>query len=1187
MRREHYNNAGKVATTRGWRPATLRPSYLLFLACVMAALMLVLETLRQISDLRSGLLSYDETEYIPNSVSFAYNYVPTIIGLCLLILWSFMAYDVFRLEPYFQISAHPVFSAELLTTNYNFGPHISTPISAVRRRHWVVVAVALVNLLMQFALPSLLSNLMEVNELSMNYAETVRSWPNLVNTQEQSEWLSTQSNSSLRSLLTPYPGKSMSRIAKFAIPPVELPVYDDYSTSLWTLNHTVYWTDLSCSDLSGESLNAAQPIVSATETQGNRFKMSLQYPNLLLSVLSGSTERCTSNLNYTGVFDPATASIQARGWELVETSCGPVDLYGFFVNVNVTELSQMVRQARNLTAESQRFITNSQFFSCNLNYHTALGQVSMRANASAVAVDVDRRSVSTVNRSLLDVSGFKTYLKQGICFSAGPCNREAQTNQSRPHCSTGIDRYDHLCPDTLQYPQFQVGEHEFKSTIGIALKSSSARLIDRFFKTSDIATPIQGNRASDRVAIVIVSSSARGTEVILLLGVVTCLFLAFLYHSRENILRTDPGSIAAMCGIVADLFNPLSLRDLVRHTTGPYTTLQLRRKLRGWQCYWDQGPSGARLVFVCDKSGPGQEGAASSIKTVIRKRQARPVQRKSPMLHFLSIPIFIAELVGLLAVISTMATLFVLSSKEGKFRDLSQSASSQLSLVLGVVPALVASVMRNLFTSIYLNLGILEPWIHLQKGRVDAQSSLLLNLSSQTPFAVLYRSLRSHHYVLSLVSLCCIVNISLPAVFGALFTQSQTQTLRPTFDVRSRYDHSTILAPEIIPDFYQYGAIESPMLNGLSSLAWMTSEYSFIPLSVATNNASYTYEAATLGVGADLTCKEASLIKSVPTVTREGTGVAHYLSGEHNTEYRVYSWLSNKETASQSFHIQMLAPSNRSMEANHTGLAIISNLTSGALQEKTSMVALLCQPTVKLQNFTVRFDANGMVNGYVETGVIAHEQLQSNMTSNLADFHRQFVYSLQRTSDDNATFDESPRMFVPDWPGSLVKLIYEQTDPHPTSINTNTLAEVTQHVYQWLFATYFTTCKDFYFQRLPQPTNVSDAYVQRDAWSLVRSPPSFIFALLNVSFMTFVLIVVFSTRYGSFEGPRVPRSLGSVLAWIASSPILERFHGTYHWDSKERSDYLVAMDKRYTFRTILGPDGEPRWVIEEDPPEKA
>lgn len=64
----------------------------------MGLMLLALELLRQYSDARGGLVFYDDTDDVPNHVAFAYNFVPTILGLCLMTLWSFTVYDVFRLE---------------------------------------------------------------------------------------------------------------------------------------------------------------------------------------------------------------------------------------------------------------------------------------------------------------------------------------------------------------------------------------------------------------------------------------------------------------------------------------------------------------------------------------------------------------------------------------------------------------------------------------------------------------------------------------------------------------------------------------------------------------------------------------------------------------------------------------------------------------------------------------------------------------------------------------------------------------------------------------------------------------------------------------------------------------------------------------------------------------------------------
>jgi hypothetical protein len=78
------------------------------------------EALRQYSNRNSGLVFFQDPDDVSNSQSFAYNYIPVIIGLVLSTLWPFINFDVLCLEPCFQISCLEGYPAMVLFINYNF-----------------------------------------------------------------------------------------------------------------------------------------------------------------------------------------------------------------------------------------------------------------------------------------------------------------------------------------------------------------------------------------------------------------------------------------------------------------------------------------------------------------------------------------------------------------------------------------------------------------------------------------------------------------------------------------------------------------------------------------------------------------------------------------------------------------------------------------------------------------------------------------------------------------------------------------------------------------------------------------------------------------------------------------------------------------------------------------------------------
>lgn len=104
---------------------------------------------------------------------------------------------------------------------------------------------------------------------------------------------------------------------------------------------------------------------------------------------------------------------------------------------------------------------------------------------------------------------------------------------------------------------------------------------------------------------------------------------------------------------------------------------------------------------------------------------------------------------------------------------------------------------------------------------------------------------------------------------------------------------------------------------------------------------------------------------------------------------------------------------------------------------------------------------------------------------------------------------------------------------------------------------------------------------------MVPSGPSLAIALIIIAFDTVVVLVVFGTRRGRFRGPRLPRSIGAVIPWIAHSRMLQDFNKTYSWNNTRRRAHLTSLNKRYGFRMFMGHDGRWRFAVDEEPHEPA
>ena len=395
----------------------LRPPYLVALICLMLTMLLCLEGLRQYSDREGGLVFFDDTDDVSSIQTFAYNYVPIIISLVLVLVWTVTDFDVLRLEPYFQLSRPEGAPASVLFINYNFGQTILTPINAARRHHWLVLWVSFVTLSIRMILPALQSTLFELREVTVIDYGSMKSWPNLVDLSTQANWMSTQANNTVDSVLSTDDQLRRSRSAQYAVAPVEIPDSDLEESTTWTLDQTLYWAQVSCENvLVGDSLT-----VSIDDTDAEFPNITWNATGIDLDDAYGGANKCTLDFQYESVFFPQTDYLQVRYWEPVisdaakesfpnrsqaftASGCDPYDLYGMIIGVNATSSTQ--------------YSASGVAFACDILYHKAEAQVNMHSNSSIMSIKIDPTTTRTLTDTEFSIEHFQALLSQRAPYTS-------------------------------------------------------------------------------------------------------------------------------------------------------------------------------------------------------------------------------------------------------------------------------------------------------------------------------------------------------------------------------------------------------------------------------------------------------------------------------------------------------------------------------------------------------------------------------------------------------------------------------------------------------------------------------------------------------------------------------------------------------------------------------------------------
>lgn len=574
--------------------------------------MLTLEGLRRYSELNGGLVYFKDTASVSHLQSFAYNYVPIIVALILVTLWCFVEFDVLRLEPYFQLSRPEGVPASVLFINYNFGQSIITPITSARRHHWVVLFVSVFTMLMRMSLPALQSTLFELREVTVLADETMRGWPDLVDLQTQGTWMISQETNSFDSALSSQDTSQRSRSPTYAIAPVDIPRGDQRESTVWSLNQTVYWAESSCQNVMvNETLS-----VTVDASSGEHTTMAWNVSGVPMEKFDGTTQHCELDFNYNTFLFPDTDQLQVRYWEPVSSNttllpadmrtkaftargCDPFDIYGVLIDVNSSSPATSVQAA-------SRYTSHANIFACNVAYHKAEAEVSMHANSSITNISVHNGTTSELTTEQFNIPEFQELLSQRAPYTSDLLYiqvNETSGDTTFTELPVISQKLDDLEPLLVLDTSTIMTDNELQSKVEEGVKQAFVLTMGRLFNPDGRPSIIHAKRLSDQVSIAAVSFAAFWSEVVLAAGALLSLGLVFVYHRRPNILQSDPGSIGAMCSMLADVFSPSNILSNPHFDLHQFSTRQLRRILRKSRVHWQEGPNGNRLEIVPSDNG--------------------------------------------------------------------------------------------------------------------------------------------------------------------------------------------------------------------------------------------------------------------------------------------------------------------------------------------------------------------------------------------------------------------------------------------------------------------------------------------------------------------------------------------------------------------------------------------------------
>ncbi|KAE8133839.1 hypothetical protein BDV38DRAFT_257204 [Aspergillus pseudotamarii] len=1134
-----------------WRPVPLRAPYLLTLATFLLLTATALEVCRKYNDRIGWLVRYKDASDLPTTVSVAYIIVPTAIALVAVNLWEFSSCDVMRLEPYFQLAKSRGASATVLFTNYSFCYGIFAPITAARNRHWIVLCVSFMSLVLRVLLPSLFAGLIVMSELNLTEPKTIDTWPALVDLRTQEAWMATEASGRVE--IRQDADLILFRSSHYAAAPVSMPVDDENDTSMLHLNQTIYWANLTCGDTPLHETMPTKHPTNRTSLHGEQT-LSWNMHNISIPTTSDSdsTSGCSINFALDSAAPTDTDRFQLRYWESSKSSwnsnatfafsgsrCSSPTLYGVLIEWDILQNNSI-------------HTSKAMGFACMATYHYAEAEVSIATNTSIITARIQQDTVSSLSPAEFSIDKFEDQFRIGA-RAAG-----MQTNVNTTSLSSLLEtgsRSKFLELEQYQQKLREMWNHRFLVTIN--------KMFDPTRPTTTYA-----EQQSVSVILQMLPDPAFHAEIMLCAASLLLSFLALVYPHRPNFLRSDPGSIAAQCAIVANLFSPTIALARPDTAFDQATTRQLLQWAKGLWCRWSGGSKDPRLEIV------SLDGNPVPLSTCKSRR------KKDFMPHFLRLPWFLIECLSLAFVLA----LFGLSLRYLRMDDPNSVTWPQIVLYVSMlfVPTMVASMISALLASVLRHLSVLEPWTQLQKGPVTARQSLLMNYGCQTSFAVLWKCTRRGPRFLVIISLACILDLLLTIVSGGLFEPQVRQHSTAASGLFATYNLSTLSRQPHSSVLDSYSFIPSSITTDAPFLPWTTSNHSFVPIFIDEPECDRTsYTASTRGIGADLICE--SLPYSNQWIDSDsGKRHWHYthFNGSTESACSVEAPWTASDYADRFIHYLAPTGSSASMECERSTLVVLTrwDKMAGTSLNTDSTIAVHCQPTIHIQDFVVQFDDSGHIESYetVPESSITAGAFYQNASDILGQFNMAFTQSIQALPvRPNSSF------YQYDWPGVLTARTIETLNPTSGSVDPALLINAVQLTYRTVFSTYFTLWRDLYLERLPQSHSIAvNGTVTQGVWGILPAMPSILIVITLVSLDVLLMVGVFVAYRGRFNAPRIPKSIGSLIPWIAHSQMMRDFEGSHAWTEVQQREHLEEIGRTYGLGTFPRPGGVSRIAVD-------
>ncbi|RFU35191.1 hypothetical protein B7463_g1109, partial [Scytalidium lignicola] len=1123
--------------------------------------------------------------------------------------WSWVDLDVKRLEPWFQLSKQEGASSTdslLLQYPFDFLPFI--PITAFRRKHWSVFISGTIMLMIFWIVTPLQSAIFNTGTVTQTIRTDLGTSANLTPIKSQTSNLNTNflntayGISWLGQKLPPFTTYDFTLLP---FRPVENTV-GVLPSETWSMNTTIYNTNLTCTpaivkleeSFSYSFDNGRGCMVSdigLPDTSG----VELPQPN-------GSTKNADYMMLYIGYYDDARID-----YALQNPNCSAENSNNFLA---------LWASASSRTAHG--VYSNLTAVFCETSYYSRAAYVTVNASDSSVAAMTVTGNFSTLSKDVFNTSLFEYISGVGASPTGERSNVEDQTVLEQ---FPRLNKYNLTWPVTnmlgfaIGLKSVSMDELAQPAALQQIFQRAHQLLFGAAFNALTVPTGsaslenIQsGVRQSKPVAIVMVRTVAIVVEVTL--GIIVVMTICLWYYTKRRLscMTCDPASMAEIISVVRNDSSLLRTLDCGGSPNSEELASAISKCTFALKA--DMLSKTSSLDLVSNSEQQKLLSKDLSHKDSISSTASETFTPVWPLELRLSFGIPLSFLI--LLVLAGITTLKIWSSKHDGI-SLPSNNTIVLSIIENYLPTAFATLLEPAWVLLNRILCLLQPFEELRKGNAKPSASIQIKYYSLPPQLVVWKALKSRHFLLAAVCVIAISTNVLAVALSGLLNEGSTTSVVPTNTSSSllpEFDGIQITSATLVGATISYSDhfyVTLSNLTGNTTLpAWIDQSYYYLPFdieepanSINPNSKSQiqSYKGLSTGFGATVDC-----VELVPGRSKNGVQFKSNANGlnailstthllENGTEITCFPLQGNPSSNISTGYTATLPSGALAMEFMQSmypapgvddGGFCASLMVAGWVRGKTDSLSqnltsldgnvtslfVSCTPKLQAAEFEVLVDPAGHV-------------LNSTLVGN---FSRTIQQYFSPNTNESSLLGQSTSLIAPgelvgdsvwhndsftsDWMNSLLGIMLDTgrlVDPSAPIPESKDVIPALEKLYTRLFAL-LLGLNTHVFTPATKDSPPVQAFAIIHLSRLFVSSLSFKVSVIILSLHFIVSVLYYTNRPKRFL-PRMPTSIASIIAYVSASRALDDFAAGADGNKEEQ---------RYGYGRFIGTDGKTHVGIE-------